>query len=335
MTPAAIGPVRMRVDQERWPLAVPFRTAAHTMQAVDVIVVSIEKDNHVGRGEAAGVFYKNETVASMAIQIEPLRSEIESGITRAALQKRLPVGGARNAIDCALWDLESRLTGVPAWRAAELESPRPLLTTFTCGADEPHKMAAAALAYPNARAIKLKLTGEACDPDRVRAVREAKPDVWLGIDGNQGLTRAGLERLLPVLIETQVALIEQPFPAAQDAWLDDFGSPIPIAADESAQGSSDLPSLVGRFGVVNIKLDKCGGLTEGLKMARSAKALGLQTMVGNMLGTSLAMAPAFLVGQLCAVVDLDGPFFLKTDRDNPVSYADGCLACPDRLWGHP
>jgi L-alanine-DL-glutamate epimerase-like enolase superfamily enzyme len=334
MMQATIGPLKMRVDTERWPLAVPFRTAAHTMQAVDVMVVSIEKDNQVGRGEAAGVFYKGETVASMATQAESVRSEIESGITRAELQERLPVGGARNAIDCALWDLESRLTGVPAWRAAELQNPRPLLTTFTCGADEPRKMAAAARAYTNARAIKLKLTGEPSDPDRVKAVREAKPDVWLGIDGNQGLTQAGLERLLPVLVEMQVALIEQPFPAAQDAWLDGFGSPIPIAADESAQGAADLTRLVGRFGVVNIKLDKCGGMTEGLKMARSARALGLQTMVGNMLGTSLAMAPAFLVGQLCAVVDLDGPVLLKADRDNPVSYADGCITCLDALWGH-
>jgi L-alanine-DL-glutamate epimerase-like enolase superfamily enzyme len=132
----------------------------------------------------------------------------------------------------------------------------------------------------------------------------------------------------------QVALIEQPFPATQDAWLDHLGSPIPIAADESAQGVADLPGLVGRFSVVNIKLDKCGGLTEGLEMARVARMLGLQTMVGNMIGTSLAMAPAFLVGQLCTVVDLDGPVFLKTDRDNPVSYADGCITCPDALWGH-
>lgn len=330
----ATGPLKMGVHTERWALAVPFRTAAHTMEAVEVIVVSIEKDNHVGRGEAAGIFYKGETVASMATQVETLRSVLEGGITRPALQKRLPASGARNAIDCALWDLESRLTGVPAWRAAELERPRPLLTTFTCGADEPHKMAAAARGYTNARAIKLKLTGEASDPDRVKAVRESQPDVWLGVDGNQGLTRAGLERLLPVLVEMQVALIEQPFPATQDAWLDHLGSPIPIAADESAQGVADLPGLVGRFSVVNIKLDKCGGLTEGLEMARVARMLGLQTMVGNMIGTSLAMAPAFLVGQLCTVVDLDGPVFLKTDRDNPVSYADGCITCPDALWGH-
>jgi L-alanine-DL-glutamate epimerase-like enolase superfamily enzyme len=297
------------------------------------LVVTLEKDGQVGRGEAEGVYYKDDTPVSMIKEIEERRSLIEAGINRESVQKLLPPGGARNALDCAVWDLEAKLTGRRAWQIAGLERPRPLITTFTCGANTPEKMAAAAGAYANARAIKLKLTGEPSDADRVRAVRQARPDVWLGVDANQGFTRASLERLMPTLTDTHVALIEQPFPIGQEALLDGFQSPIAIAADESAQDLRDIPGLVGRFNVVNIKLDKCGGLTEGLAMARAARALGLDTMVGNMLGTSLAMAPGFLVGQLCNVVDLDGPVFLKADRAISVDYKNGMISCPDALWG--
>jgi L-alanine-DL-glutamate epimerase-like enolase superfamily enzyme len=216
---------------------------------------------------------------------------------------------------------------------ADLDRPRRLLTTFTCGADTPEKMAAAARAYKDARAIKIKLTGEPVDAERVRAVREARADVWLGVDANQGLSRSSLEQLMPTLVQTHTKLIEQPFTIGQEALLDGFQSPIPIAADESVQTLADVPGLVGRFNVMNIKLDKCGGLTEGLAMARAARRLGLDTMVGNMLGTSLGMAPAFLVGQLCQVVDLDGPVFLKADRAIAVDYSDGTIACPEALWG--
>jgi L-alanine-DL-glutamate epimerase-like enolase superfamily enzyme len=196
-------------------------------------------------------------------------------------------------------------------------------------------MAEAAKGYGNARAIKLKLTGESVDEARVRAVRDAKPDVWLGVDGNQGFTRSALEKLLPTLVQTRVSLIEQPFPVGEEAWLDGLASPIPIAADESVQSSDEIESLVGRVQVINIKLDKCGGLTEGLMMARRARELGLDCMVGNMMGTSLAMAPGYLVGQLCNVVDLDGPAALKVDRDNPAEYLDGHITCPEALWGFP
>jgi L-alanine-DL-glutamate epimerase-like enolase superfamily enzyme len=194
-------------------------------------------------------------------------------------------------------------------------------------------MASDACAYANAKAIKLKLTGEPLDGERVRAVRAVLPDVWLGVDANQGFTRVFLETLMPVLVETRVELIEQPFKVGQEAQLDGFKSPIPVAADESAQGLTDVQGLVGRFNVVNIKLDKCGGLTEGLAMARQARRLGLDVMVGNMVGTSLAMAPSFLVGQLCKVVDLDGPVFLNTDRDSTVRYCDGFISCEDMPWG--
>jgi len=194
-------------------------------------------------------------------------------------------------------------------------------------------MAVKARAYVGARAIKLKLTGDAVDAERVRAVREVLPEVWIGVDANQGFSPASLEKLMPRLVEARVALIEQPFPAGQEALLDGFNSPIPVAADESVQSLRDVPSLVGRFNVMNIKLDKCGGLTEALAMARAAHSLGLDSMVGNMMGTSLAMAPAFLVGQLCDLVDLDGPVFLKSDRTDAVQYVDGFISCRETLWG--
>jgi L-Ala-D/L-Glu epimerase len=330
-----VGPLTLRTKLEQWPLARPFRITGRTWSYVDVLVVNLEWNGLVGRGEAAGVYYKDDTPASMLRQFEPLRARIQAGIERAELQMLLPPGGARNALDCALWDLEAKFTARPAWQIAGLEKPQPLLTTFTCGADEAQKMAAAAYAYRGSRAIKLKLTGEPIDADRVRAVRDVKPDDWLGVDGNQGFTNRGsLERLLPVLVEAKVALIEQPFPIGQEALLDGLSSPIPIAADESAQSLVDVPGLLGRFQVVNIKLDKCGGLTEGLAIAKAARELGLDCMVGNMIGTSLAMAPAYLVGQRCKVVDLDGPVLLTADRPNPVRYSDGFIECPEGLWGY-
>lgn len=194
-------------------------------------------------------------------------------------------------------------------------------------------MAEDARAASSARALKLKLTGEPTDLDRVRAVRAARPDVWLGVDANQAWTRSALEQLLPALVAADVRLIEQPCRIGREVDLDGLASPIPIAADESAQSIADLAGLLGRFQAVNIKLDKCGGLTAALAMAREARRLGLDVMVGNMGGTSLAMAPAFLVGQLSQIVDLDGPLFLSDDRSPAVTYECGELWSPEEIWG--
>jgi L-Ala-D/L-Glu epimerase len=333
MTLATIRPSNMVAEVEHWPLATPFRISGYTFQVIDVLVVTLEQDGRVGRGEAAGVYYRGDRPSSMHNSIESVRSAVMQGINREMLLTLLPSGGARNALDCALWDLEAKLSGCPAWRLADLPRPKPLLTTFTCGADSPDKMARVARAYSGARAIKLKLLGDPVDADRVHAVREALPDAWLGVDANQGFSRSSLEDLMPTLVDMRVALLEQPFPVGEEALLDDLRSPIPVAADESAQTVEDIEKLVGRFDVVNIKLDKCGGLTAGLAMARAARRAGMRTMVGNMMGTSLAMAPAFLVGQSCDVVDLDGPVFLKLDRSVTVEYANGTITCPEQLWG--
>jgi L-alanine-DL-glutamate epimerase-like enolase superfamily enzyme len=326
--------ISVQVAIENFPLREPFTITGSTMWDTDVVVVTLGKDGQLGRGEASGVSYHvGDDAPGMLRRIEAVRGELEAGLDRDALQGLLPAGGARNAVDCALWDLEAKLTGRPAWQIAGLDPPRPLLTTFTVGANAAAKMAADARAYIQAKAIKMKLTGGTDDAERVRAVRAARPEVWLGVDANQGLDRDSLARLMPVLVEARVQLIEQPFPIGKEAWMDGLDHGIPFAADESVQDRADLRGLVGRFDVVNIKLDKGGGLSEGLAMAREARRLGLEVMVGNMIGSSLAMAPACLVGQLCSVVDLDGPVFLERDRPFPVSYVDGKVSFPDALWG--
>lgn len=327
------APFVLTVATECFPLKEPFRITGHTLTTSDVVVVTLQQGPHIGRGEAIGVFYHGDDPARLTGQIEAVRDAIEGGIDRGQLRRLLPPGGARNAVDCALWDLESQITGRPAWQMAGLHPPRPLLTTFTVSADTPGRMAAAARAYGSARAIKVKLTGEPVDAARVRAVRAACPGVWLGVDANQGYTREQLLELLPVLIDNGVKLIEQPFKTGREADLEALHSPIPIAADESVQSLADVAALAGRFQVINIKLDKCGGLTEGLAMAQEARRLGMEVMVGNMIGTSLAMAPAWLLGQLCDVVDLDGPVFLGRDRQPAVRYEDGMISCADVLWG--
>ena len=327
--------VTLCVETKQWALRRPLRIKGHVFTSHYVIVVTLEREGMRGRGEAAGVYYLQDDVASMSRQIDVVRATIEVGIDRDALQHLLPPGGARNALDCALWELEAQLSGRPVWQIAGLDAPAPLVTTYTLGADTPSNMATCAGEFADARALKLKLTGESADADRVSAVRSARPDVWLSIDANQGYSRATLERILPALIEADVKLIEQPLPIGQDTELSGLGSPIPIAADESVQSSKDLELCASLFDVVNIKLDKCGGLTEGLAMIRRARQLGLELMVGNMCGTSLAMAPAFLLGQLCSVVDLDGPLLLQNDCFPCVSYERGVLHCPDDVWGGP
>lgn len=325
----------MTVAIEHWPLDVPFQITGYTFTSLEVLVVSVSDGVYVGRGEAAGVYYLNDRPAGMIGQVEAVRAAIEAGADRQALRRLLPPGGARNAVDCALWDLEAKQRQRAVWEMVGFEAPRSLLTTYTIGAGPAATMAERALFFADARAIKLKLTGDPADAERVLAVRAARPDVWLGVDANQGFTPGSLADLLPVLLRAEVKLLEQPFRLDQDALLDGLSSPIPIAADESVQGLGDIARLAGRVQVINIKLDKCGGLTEGLAMAAEAKRLGLQVMVGNMLGTGLAMAPAFVLGQLCDVVDLDGPLLLSADRMPGAAYADGRLTCPSELWGSP
>ena len=326
--------VELDVVVENLQLKAPFRISGFTFTDVPVVVASVRRQDFEGRGEAAGVYYLNDEPEGMVERIEAVREQVEAGASRQDLLDLLPPGGARNALDCALWDLESRWSGIPVWRLAGVGQPRALLTTFTLGADAPKVMASGAVGYAQARALKLKLTGEAeLDAERVRAVRAARPDVWIGVDANQGFTPDTLEQILPALVDARVELLEQPFKRGREADLDGLDCPIPIAADESVLSLSDVVGLVGRVQVINIKLDKCGGLTEGLAMAEESRRLGMKVMVGNMVGTSLAMAPAFVLGQLCDVVDLDGPTFLTHDRTPSITYQGGQVWCPESVWG--
>lgn len=321
---------------KKYEFTAPFTITGYTYVDTHVVELTLTAgDGAFGRGEAFGVYYRGETALSIVDQLERVRAQVEPGISQSELHAMLPAGGARNALDSALWDLRAKLGGRPVWELAGVPEPKPLRTTITCGADEPSVMADRAMAFPQARALKLKLTGDPIDRARVEAVRAARPDVWLGVDANQGFTRAILDELMPALVRADVELIEQPFAAADWHLLQGLRSPIPIAIDEGVQTSEDLGRYVGLAEVINIKLDKSGGLSEALKMARLARTLGFEPMVGCMQGSSLCLAPAFLVGQLCSIVDLDAPTFLRTDVDPGATYDEGLVSLPQALWGHP
>jgi L-Ala-D/L-Glu epimerase len=320
--------LKLDVTLESWQMTAPLRISGYIMQDIPVLVVGLSD------GSFRGLFYLGDWPADMLIQVEAVRGSIEAGISREALRELLPAGGARNAVDCALWELESMQAGMSVERLAGVEEAGSLLTTCTIGADSPLAMAHVAVEkYRNAKALKLKLLGDDLDAPRVRAVRKARPDVWLGVDGNQGFSVEHLAAMQPALMDARVSLIEQPFKVGQEALLDGFDRPIPIAADESVQSLPDMAVLAGRFDAVNIKLDKCGGLTEALLMMAEARRLGLKVMVGNMGGTSLAMAPAMVIGSGCDIVDLDGPLFLTADRVPGVVYRHGMVSVEPGTWG--
>lgn len=319
---------------EKLMLAQPFRISGYLFQSFDALVVTLSDGVCQGRGEGGGVYYLNDDMPHMLSELEAARDAIESGLTREELRSVMTPGGARNAVDCAMWDLEAAQSGMPVWELAGQAAPVALRTTFTIGADEPAAMAKIARSYVQARAIKIKLTGHLeLDLARVRAIRAAREDVWLGVDGNQGFAFAEMDPLVEGLLEQGVALLEQPLARGQESKLDGYRSAIAIAGDESILSLADVPFAAGRFDVVNIKLDKCGGLTEGLMMAAEARRLGLSVMVGNMGGSSLAMAPSFVLGQGCDIVDLDGPIFLARDRQPGVAYIDGNVWSGPEVWG--
>lgn len=311
-----------------------FKISGYEFDSMPSVVAAIGEDGVTGRGEAAGVYYLNDDPAHMAAEIERVRAAIEEGADRGTLQTLLPAGGARNALDCALWELESRITGQPVWKLAGLEAARPLVTTFTLTADSPEVILERLAAFPPVRALKLKLDGDLdADTARVRAVRSARPDIWIGVDANQGYDAAQLDGLVAMLVDNRVALLEQPVRRGEEAQLDGWKSPIPVAADESILDGAELEAHHRRFDVVNIKLDKCGGLTEALRMIDMVRRMGLTLMVGNMAGSSLAMAPSFIVGQACEIVDLDGAWFLADDAPAAGMYVDGYFDVPPGFWG--
>jgi L-alanine-DL-glutamate epimerase-like enolase superfamily enzyme len=319
---------------EHWAMREPFEIAREVITDLPVLMVGLsDSQGHTGRAEAAGVDYDGETPQSMAGQIAAVLDRLHDGLDGRELMQILPAGGARNALDCALWDLRARQSGIPAWRQAGLDPLGPVTTAFTIGLGDvatTRRKLREARHYP---LLKLKVDALR-HLDIVRMVREEHPAARVVVDANESWSRELLEALLPELLACGVELIEQPLPRGEDAQLDGLQSPIPLAADESCTDSSSLVALAVRYQYITIKLDKCGGLTEAFAMAEAAQRLGLGLMVGNMCGTSLAMAPAFLLAQRCTYVDLDGPLLQLLDRATPLHYHDGVIDPPGAgLWG--
>jgi L-alanine-DL-glutamate epimerase-like enolase superfamily enzyme len=286
-----------------------------------------------GRGECVPYARYGETVAHVSMAIEALRPRIEAGLTHSDLQAAMPPGAARNALDCAYWDLEAKSKGRRAAELAGLPPLRPVTTAYTISIGTPDDMARAAEKASARPLLKVKL-GRDGDPARIAAVRRAAPKAALIVDANEGWAEADLEANLAACADAGVTLVEQPLPDGRDALLGRIARPIPVCADESAHARDSLAGLAGRYDAVNVKLDKAGGLTEALAMAAEAERLGLQVMVGCMVATSLSMAPALLVAQNAAVVDLDGPLLLASDRPEGLTY-EGSLIMPPSpaLWG--
>ncbi len=329
---------RLRVRHETWPLAGSFTISRGTRTTAEPVVVELsvtENDGRIaaGRGESVPYARYGETVEGVIEAIEGLRPRIEDGLDRIGLQKLLPAGAARNALDCAYWDLEAKRAGQPVWRLCGLPPPEPVITAYTLSLDAPEAMGRAAAANAARPLLKLKLAGPD-DLARVEAVRANAPETRLIVDANEGWTLDDYVALAPKLAGLGVVLIEQPLPAGQDAPLAGMQRPVPVCADESCHATDSLTEIAGRYDAVNIKLDKTGGLTEALRLKEAALAQGYRIMVGCMLATSLAMAPAVLVAQGASFVDLDGPLLLGRDRPEGLSYEGSILHPPEpALWG--
>ncbi len=296
-------------------------------------MVELEAEGCRGRGEGVPYGRYGESLEGVIAAIEALREDLAAGLDRAALQGRLPAGAARNALDCAFWDLDAKQTGKRVWDLAGLPAPEPVTTAYTLSLDSVENMRAAAKANAERPLLKLKLAGPE-DLARVEAVREGAPTAGLVVDANEGWTPAFYDEIAPRLQALGVAMIEQPLHADHDQALARMERPVPVCADEACHDRASLPGLEGRYDMINIKLDKTGGLTEALKLKAEAEAAGYRIMVGCMLGTSLAMAPAMLVGQGAEVVDLDGPLLLAEDRSDGLLYEGSLLHPPaPALWG--
>jgi L-alanine-DL-glutamate epimerase-like enolase superfamily enzyme len=323
----------LTVTAERWPIAGTFTISRGSKTEAEVVVATIAEGGVAGRGECTPYPRYGESVAGVVAQIEALAPAIAGGLDRAALQRALPPGAARNALDCAFWDLEAKRAGRRAWELAGLAAPRPVTTAYTLSLDTPAAMGAAARRNAHRPLLKLKASGPG-DLERVRAVRENAPAARLIVDANEGWRAADLAALPARLAALGVELIEQPLPAGDDGALAGPRPAVAICADEACHGLASLDALVGKYDAVNIKLDKTGGLTEALAVAAEARRRGLAVMVGCMVATSLAMAPALLVAQQARYVDLDGPLLLARDRSPGLVY-DGSLVHPPapELWG--
>ena len=319
----------LTLTHDAFPLAEVFTIARGSKTEARVLTVTVARDGATGRGECVPYARYGESMDSVADQIATL----PESVTRAALQDLLPPGAARNAVDCALWDLEAKKAGKRVWQVAGLPAPGPLVTAYTLSLDTPDRMRAAAARNAARPVLKIKL-GTADDMARLEAVRAGAPGATIIVDANEGWTADIYADLAPHLIRLGVALVEQPLPAGQDGMLAEIARPVPVCADESCHDRATLTALRGKYDVVNIKLDKTGGLTEALALREAAVTAGFRVMVGCMVGSSLSMAPAALVAQGAAFVDLDGPLLLARDRAAAIRYEGSTMGVPGAaLWG--
>jgi L-alanine-DL-glutamate epimerase-like enolase superfamily enzyme len=318
--------------EEIWPLKEVFRISRGSRTEAQVVAVTVSDREHIGHGECVPIARYKQSTESVLAQIESVKSE--KNLDRHRLQQLLPAGAARNALDCALWDLEAKIIGKRAWELANIAMVPEVETSFTISLDAPDKMAAATKAAANSPLLKLKLGGDELDLARIQAVRNAAPAARLLIDANESWSPEHYRKIVPALKELGVELIEQPFPADADEVLESLDHPIPICADESCHTTADLPRVKNRYEIINVKLDKTGGLTEALRLCGRARENGFNLLIGCMVCTSLGIAPARLLASGAEWIDLDGPLLLASDRDHSLSYHNGKMSVPPRdLWG--
>ena len=324
---------KVTIKPETWPLARPFTISRGTKTQAEVLMVEITEAGHVGRGECVPYAHYGETIDEVQRELITHKPAIENDMTRETLWYVTVPGAARNALDAAMWDLQAKMEGEPVWKLAEVPEPKPTLTAQTIGLGSAEAMGEAASELTGAPLIKVKLDAEAV-VERMRAVRDAAPESRLIADANEAWDIALLNDVAPVLADLGVEMIEQPLPAGQDEALVDYDSPVLLCADESCHVSDDLSAIRGMYGMVNIKLDKSGGLTEALNLARAARNADFKIMIGCMVGTSLGMAPAMMLASFAEYVDLDGPLLLKDDRENALVFDNGWVHPPEpALWG--
>lgn len=324
--------LKVSVRPHQWPLRKPFRISQGVELHADVIICEISDGEFIGRGEAAGVSYNGETIESMQQDIINVTADISAGLTREELPKIMSAGGARNSVDCALWDLQAKQAGQTIWQLINWQ-PRPVTTVYTVGIEEPELMQKDAAQHSEYPILKVKV--DMGDPlGQIRAIRTGAPDSAIIVDANQAWTVNDLERYAVQMKELGVKMIEQPVAMANDDTLRNYDGPLPLCADESCATSEDLDRLKGLYSMVNIKLDKTGGLTEALAMVAKAESMGFDLMIGNMLGSSLAMAPSFVIAQRCQIVDIDGPLLQAEDCGNAMQYENGHVGVfSPALWG--
>ncbi len=325
--------MKVNLLDESWLIEGSFTISRGSRTHANVVVVELQQGEHTGRGECVPYARYDESIESVIAELAALEDKIVAGLTRQEMQSLLPAGAARNALDCAYWDLACKQSGQRIWQQLEVAQPESVITAFTLSLDTPERMKAAAIKNAHRPLLKLKLAGEG-DVERVAAVREGSPNARIIVDANEGWNEAQYLEMVPELVKLNVEMIEQPFPASDDAALAHLPRPITLCADESCHDSSSLKNIIGRYDMINIKLDKTGGLTEAIALKEEAEKAGLQIMVGCMVATSLAMAPAFIVAQNVQIVDLDGPLLLAEDRQSGIQFDESLMnVYQAALWG--